>query len=691
MANSDDLSLYGEWRQTKDRQAFEELVSRHAPMVYSVCRRILATPSEAEEVALETFQILAHTPTGPKTHVATWLHAAAATRALQRSRAQRQRASSEPTKATPNSEIAWETLESEIDSALLAVPWQTRIPLIGQYVEDKTQSEIADEVGLDRQRVISDSVAGIETLRKDLGNRGLEVSVSRLKELLATHMVEPVPSSLAPKLVERAIADSLTGRRLASGFEVDETIKRASAGVWVVPLAAVVVVIAVVFWVARGRESGTPQVPPETAPVETAETPSTPSPEGPGPRTPRPDVASREARGTESTAESPTRPDQPASPETVSYQGTVRDAVGNPIARAKVFAGAMPAEPVQAEATAETGPTGTFALDEIPVDTRQVSVWHEAYKPATVAVSSETALPLEITLTPAARVGGIVTYIGSPVAEQSVELVDAAGRTLRTRTGEDGSYVFTEADPGTVQLRAHLDAMAPVNRRRTMYSAAVLEAGLTTQVDFTFGALDAAIEGTVTYNQEAARGAKIVARVQTPSGGEEHFDAAVQGEGVFLIEALPAGPTILQLQGLRAGRTEHLRSASIQTRSGQTTPYDFILSGTSTVIVQVSGVPPGATGIVGVIEPGTSLLDFEWPDYSLVPVNLLARIPLTQDGEYTLEGLDGTACTICAYAQPPAGRAPETAETGENPPPLYDAAGITLQPGGETVIVLQLQ
>ncbi|MEA3365043.1 MAG: sigma-70 family RNA polymerase sigma factor, partial [Candidatus Hydrogenedentes bacterium] len=462
MGNSDDLSLYAEWRQAKDRQAFEELVSRHAPMVYSVCKRMLGTPAEAEEAALEAFQMLAYTPAGPKTHLATWLHAAAATRALQRTSTQRQRPSSEATRPNGSSEITWETLESEIDSALLAVPWQTRIPIVGQYVEDKTQSEIADELGLDRQRVISDSVTGIETLRKELGNRGLELSVSLLKELLATHMVEPVPSSLAPKLAEQAVADPLAGRRLASSFEVDETIKKASAGVWVVPLAAMVVVAAVVLWVVQGREAETPQAPPETAPVETVETTPTAGPEGPGPRTPRPDVASRQPRRAETTGESPTRPDQPAAAETVSYQGTVRDALGNAIAQAKVFAGALPSNPMQAQPAVETGPTGTFALNEIPADTRQVSVWHEAYKPATVAVSSEAASPIEITLTPAARIGGIVTYIGSPVPEQTVELVNAAGKTLRTQTAEDGAYVFTEADPGTVQLRAHLDPMEPV-------------------------------------------------------------------------------------------------------------------------------------------------------------------------------------------------------------------------------------
>ncbi|MFO7975382.1 MAG: carboxypeptidase regulatory-like domain-containing protein [Candidatus Hydrogenedentota bacterium] len=692
MADSDDLTLYTEWRHAKDRQAFEELVSRHAPMVYGVCRRMLISPSDAEEAALETFQILAHSPTGPRTHLATWLHAAAATRGLQRARSRQHQSSSDTTKAAPTNEITWETLQRAIDSALLAVPWEMRIPIIGQYVEDKTQPEIADEVGLDRQRVISNSVTGIELLRKELANRGMALDASRLKELLATHMVEPVPSSLAPKLAERAIADPLMGRRLATGFELDETIKKTSATGWMLPLVAVAIVAAVIFWVARGRDADAPDAPPATAPVETAETTSPPSPDDRDSRIPGPDGASTEVPGTETMHASPTAPDRPAPEQTVSYQGTVRDAAGNPITQAKVFAGTLPTEPAQAEAEFLTGPLGAFELNEIPADTRQVSAWHEAYKPVTVEVSSQTASPIEITLTPAARVSGIVTYIGSPVPEQTVELVDSTGNTLRTQTGEDGTFLFTDADPGTVELRAHLEAMEPVNRRRTMYSAAVLEAGLTTDVDFTFGALDAAIEGSVTFNQEVARGAKIIAGVQTPSGGEELFDVAVQSDGTFLIEALPAGPTILQLQGLRAGRTEHLRSASLQTRSGQTTPYDFVLSGNSTVIVQVSGVVPGATGIVGVIEPGTSLLDFDGVDSKLVPTNLLARIPLTQDGEYTLEGLEGRACTICAYAEPPPLSPRESPETEESPPPpLYDAAGITLQPGAETVIVLQLR
>ncbi|HNV22796.1 MAG TPA: sigma-70 family RNA polymerase sigma factor, partial [Candidatus Hydrogenedentes bacterium] len=216
MADTDDLGLYTQWREGKDREAFDELVNRHAPMVYSVCRRILNVQGEAEETAIEAFQMLAYAPSGPKAHLATWLHAAATARARQRTRTQRQRPQDE-SKGPGDSAVVWEALQTDIDAAMTAVPWQARVPLIGQYVEDKTQAEIAKEIGLDRQRVITDGVTGLETLRKELAARGIEITSSRLKEMLSTQMVEPVPSGLAPRLSERAIADPLAGRRLAAG------------------------------------------------------------------------------------------------------------------------------------------------------------------------------------------------------------------------------------------------------------------------------------------------------------------------------------------------------------------------------------------------------------------------------------------------------------------------------------------
>ncbi|MGI6461407.1 MAG: sigma-70 family RNA polymerase sigma factor [Candidatus Hydrogenedentales bacterium] len=682
MAETDDLGLYAQWREGKSRSAFDELVERYAPMVYSVCRRVLNAQAEAEEAAIEAFQMLAYAPAGPKSHLAAWLHAAATARARQHLRSRRQRPADEPPE-TAGGPVAWDAVQGTIDSALTAVPWQARIPLIGQYINDKTLAEIAQEIGLDRQRVITDGVTGIEFLRKELAAQGIEISSSHLKELLAAQMLEPVPSGLASRLSERAVADSLAGRRLAAGFEVDETIRKRSRASWALPLGAVAVVAGLIFWFIGG---GQPQdvVSPTEPALQEAELAAAPV-ESPGPRMPR------SLQRPEDSAAAHSSPARAQATTSLAYQGVIRDRSGSAVPNARVFLGALPAEPEEIEPAAESGPMGAFDLTEVPTGTRQISVWHAAYKPATAALPPDTDAMLEITLAPAAQVSGIVTHGGSPVARQSVELADVNGKTLRTQTRDDGSYRFTGAEPGLVQLRANLDAVEPANRRRTMYSTALLETGMTTDVDFTFGVLDAAVEGVAMFNDEPARGAKVVARIQTPSGGEEHIEAPVQADGTYLVEAVPSGPAVLQLQGLRTGRTEHLRDLSAQIRSGQTLPCDFMLYGSSSVIVQVSGLPPGATGVVAAIEPGTSLLGLNWPEHLLTPVHLLARIPLGQDGEYALEGLEAGACTICAYATLPAGPAAEPGETGAAPPPLYDAAGLTLQPNGETLIVLQMR
>jgi len=486
MAEIDDLGLYAQWREGKSRSAFDELVERHAPMVYSVCRRVLNAQTEAEEAAIETFQMLAYAPSGPKFHLAAWLHAAAATRAGQHLRSQRQRPAEEPPE-TAGGPVAWDSIQGKIDSALTAVPWQARIPLIGQYIEDKTLAEIAQEIGLDRQRVITDGVTGIETLRKQLATHGVEISSSRLKELLSTQMVEPVPSGLAPRLSERAVADPLAGRRLAAGFEVDETIRKRSRVSWALPLAAVALVAGLIFWFTGSGQPQDAAPPAEPAPQEIAQAAA--PVESPGPRVPR------SLQRPEGSAIAQSSPAQAQAAAALAYQGVVRDRSGSAVANARVFLGALPAAPEDVEPAAESGPMGAFGLSEVPAGTRQISIWHAAYKPATAALTPDTGSPLEVILAPAAQVSGIVTYGGSPAARQSVELVDASGKTLRTQTRDDGSYRFTGAEPGLVQLRANLDAMEPANRRRTMYSTAVLETGLTTDVDFTFGVLDAAVEG----------------------------------------------------------------------------------------------------------------------------------------------------------------------------------------------------
>ena len=59
---STDRVLWESWRRERDADAFAELVSRHAGLVYGVCRRVLGNDSEAEDAAQECFVQLLDAP-----------------------------------------------------------------------------------------------------------------------------------------------------------------------------------------------------------------------------------------------------------------------------------------------------------------------------------------------------------------------------------------------------------------------------------------------------------------------------------------------------------------------------------------------------------------------------------------------------------------------------------------------------
>ncbi len=63
MAQSDAV-LFDKWRNSKDADAFAELLSRHANMVYEACLRVVKNANTAEEVAQDCFMELMKGPGG---------------------------------------------------------------------------------------------------------------------------------------------------------------------------------------------------------------------------------------------------------------------------------------------------------------------------------------------------------------------------------------------------------------------------------------------------------------------------------------------------------------------------------------------------------------------------------------------------------------------------------------------------
>src|SRR5262245_53733957 len=92
LAARPDRELVERFAQTRDEQAFEALVHRHAPMVFRVCHRVLGRSHEAEDAFQATFLILARKAASlrDQASVSSWLYGVATRVALKARTSRRQ-------------------------------------------------------------------------------------------------------------------------------------------------------------------------------------------------------------------------------------------------------------------------------------------------------------------------------------------------------------------------------------------------------------------------------------------------------------------------------------------------------------------------------------------------------------------------------------------------------------------------
>ena len=206
LAGLTDARLLAGYVEGGDAAAFEALVRRHGPMVYGVCRRVLAGHQDAEDAFQATFLVLARkaAAVAPREFLPNWLHGVAHTTALQARRAAARRRAHEyryalrPAPDAPES--AGDDLGPLLDRELGRLPERYRVAVVLCDLEGKTRTEAARQLSWPEGTVAGTLARARTLLAARLTRRGVTLAGVPLATLLP-----------ADAVVAAAVTASLSG------------------------------------------------------------------------------------------------------------------------------------------------------------------------------------------------------------------------------------------------------------------------------------------------------------------------------------------------------------------------------------------------------------------------------------------------------------------------------------------------
>ncbi len=187
-----DAQLLDAFVRRREEAAFAALVRRHGPLVWGVCRRLLANPADAEDAFQATFLVLVRKAGSvvPREMVANWLYGVACNVCRKaRAEAGRRRARERQVATMPEPEAVepdpWPELEPLLDRELARLPDRYRAAVVLCDLEGKTRREAARELGIPEGTLSSRLSTARAMLAKRLAPHGLAVSGGALGAALS--------------------------------------------------------------------------------------------------------------------------------------------------------------------------------------------------------------------------------------------------------------------------------------------------------------------------------------------------------------------------------------------------------------------------------------------------------------------------------------------------------------------------
>jgi RNA polymerase sigma factor (sigma-70 family) len=220
-----DGQLLKRYCSRQDGAAFEALVRRHGPMVFSVCRRVCRQQQDAEDAFQASFLVLARKAKSirPAEAVGNWLHGVAYRTALRaRATAARRVAREKQVKNVPHPTIentaAENELEALLDQELSRLANKYRLPLVLCELEGRSRKDVARQLKLPEGTLSSRLATGRRLLAARLTRRGITLTSGVVGFTLTS---KHAAACLPPQLLART---AKAGCLLAAGQNVTESL-----------------------------------------------------------------------------------------------------------------------------------------------------------------------------------------------------------------------------------------------------------------------------------------------------------------------------------------------------------------------------------------------------------------------------------------------------------------------------------
>jgi len=180
-----DTVLLRKFAESRDPQAFAELVRRYGRLVWGQCRHLLAGEADADDAFQATFLTLAKSAKVIRdtNKLGPWLHGVAyrVCQQVHRTsarRAKREKASARSEAARPVADSAWDQAFATVHAELAQLPDTLRAPFILCVLEGKGTTEAANQLGLKLGTFSARLSRAKQTLFERLSARGLTAGLA---------------------------------------------------------------------------------------------------------------------------------------------------------------------------------------------------------------------------------------------------------------------------------------------------------------------------------------------------------------------------------------------------------------------------------------------------------------------------------------------------------------------------------